>query len=783
MATRQEIERAFIRAQEAGDTRATEVLGTALRAAYERDKAAAQQEDPYLAYLRSMQPAEEEAGFFENIGTGFGAGFVGTAESASLGAATLLEEEEELRAREKIQSVADRFMPEGGDQDAISYKVASGLGSLAGFLVPAAAGVAASTLGAPAAVASGIGLLGAGALGVGAGAGEASERARAYGATEEERNMATLRGAAIGSLEILPLGRILRIPGVSELGKRIGGETIEEGGSRIRRAFATGGEEAAQEAAAGFLQNLNELGYNAEAELLNSGLIDEAIAGGGAGAILQAVVDTFTKGRIRAQERAKNAPGADLGEVDTEAEAAARAAAQEELGEEQLDMFPEEKVEAIQGMGEISDDELAQAQQYIQDNDLPLDGDTVRSVVAQLRTQTLDVAPEATAEAEQPVQRDLVDEIDEAETADINQMYAEGAASKVPTPDPELPIADQIEQARGTVNMLEEQAIEAETGSLEEAQLVAQAERARQNLAEIESRRPAKQEETPVNREEAELAENVRAIDDTRALEQQRTTAEGRAAILQETIDTSNATDFNVLARDFSARLAEAGYGNTRPTARELITARRALAVKAAEPAAPKLEPAVDEPANVAPIEAQIPERQAPQREPEQASLPGMGRKRQPAPAQAPAPEVAPEVTPEIVTAEMLDGFGVSPAAPVRKRVVGKDIAAPEVREALIKFANNPKVAQQTRQNVTRKLEGTPDAQLELFQPTRGKAKDAPRTATVEPTAAVTPERGASPEPADQHPGTPAAPSVTLPHGVGRYGRRHADRLSGLLVR
>lgn len=767
MATLKDIEAAFIRAHEAGDREAAQALADVLRANMPQQANLPQQRRVSRPELQEAQPgSNDDAGFFENVLSGIGAGFVGTAESASLGAATLLEEEEELRAREKIQSVADRFMPEGGDRDDISYKVASGLGSLAGFLVPAAAGVAAGVAGAPAAVASGIGLLGAGALGIGAGAGEASERARAYGATEEERNMATLRGAAIGSLEILPLGRILRIPGVSELGKRIGGETIEEGGSRIRRAFTTGGEEAAQEAAAGFLQNLNERGYNAEAELLNSGLIDEAIAGGGAGAILQAVVDTFTKGRIRAQERrVKAVDEAETAEIERMyAEEAAQAAeAESELPTEEFE--------------DATDDEIALAEKALQDAGQEATPENMQRAVRALRNQDkgmgtladaspeeLDVAirelvevdgreMESLTEAEVKAKVDALRSTtipDDAETAEIQQLYAEEAAAKVPTPDPELPIADQIEQARGTANMLEELAIEAETGSLEEAQLVAQAERAKQNLAEIESRRPAKQEETPVNREEAELAENVRAIDDTRALEQQRTTAEGRAAILQETIDTSNATDFNVLARDFSARLAEAGYGNTRPTARELITARRALAVKAAQPVTPKVEPApVDEAADVAPIEAQIPEKQTQQREPEQPSFPGMGRKRQPAATQAAAPEAAPEVTPEIVTADMLDGFGVSPAAPVRKRVVGKDIAAPEVREELIKFANNPKVAQQTRQNVTRKLEGTPDAQLELFQPTKGKAKDAPRTATVEPTAAVTQERGASPEPAD----------------------------------
>ena len=242
------------------------------------------------------QSSPKDAGFFENIISGFGSGLVGTGEMAALGAASLLEEESELAAREKIKSITDSLRPEGGDPDDISYLVSSGLGSIVGTLTPA---VAAAALPVSAPVAGGIGLLGAGAIGIGAGAGEASERARAADATEKERNLATLRGAGIGILEITPLGRILKIPGVSKLAEKIGGKAVEEGGSRIRSALTTGGLEAAQEAAAGFLQNLNERGYNPEKELLDAGLIDEAIAGGGAGAIVQAVTDFFIRGKSK----------------------------------------------------------------------------------------------------------------------------------------------------------------------------------------------------------------------------------------------------------------------------------------------------------------------------------------------------------------------------------------------------------------------------------------------------------------------------------------------------
>lgn len=101
---------------------------------------------------------------------------------------------------------------------------------------------------------------------------------------------------------------------------KIGGKAVEEGGSRIRSVLATGGMEAAQETTAAVLQNWNEQGYNAEKELFDAGLIDDAIAGGGAGAIVQAVTDFFIKGR--SVDRSAEAKILEAG--DEELEVAAR---------------------------------------------------------------------------------------------------------------------------------------------------------------------------------------------------------------------------------------------------------------------------------------------------------------------------------------------------------------------------------------------------------------------------------------------------------------------------
>ena len=55
---------------------------------------------------KKFEPVPEKSGVIGNTLKGIGAGAVGYIESAALGAATMLDEEAELKAREKIQSVA-----------------------------------------------------------------------------------------------------------------------------------------------------------------------------------------------------------------------------------------------------------------------------------------------------------------------------------------------------------------------------------------------------------------------------------------------------------------------------------------------------------------------------------------------------------------------------------------------------------------------------------------------------------------------------------------------------
>jgi len=153
------------------------------------------QAEERLKRLRELREynRRKESGFFEDVLSGFGAGAVGVGELAALGGAALLDEETELRTRDAIKEAAEALRPESGDPESITYKLFSGLGSIAGFAAPAALAAAA----APASAAAAVGLGTAGALGAGAGAGEARERAREAGLTGEALTAPTLRALGL----------------------------------------------------------------------------------------------------------------------------------------------------------------------------------------------------------------------------------------------------------------------------------------------------------------------------------------------------------------------------------------------------------------------------------------------------------------------------------------------------------------------------------------------------------------------------------------------------------
>lgn len=233
-------------------------------------------------------------------------GAVGLIESAATGASALLPEQTEKAAREKIASIAGAakapFAAAPGYEEAVGRKLGEAIGSTAPFLAAGPLGLA--------------GKVGAVGLGVGAGAGEARTRAEKEGATAEQRSTATALGVIPGAMEVFAPFRIL---------SRIPESAKAQGVQLVKRALVAGGEEAAQEAASGFAQNLIAKGvYKPEQELIE-GLGEQAAYGGATGAIVQGLMDLALGRRARAARTAPEESPIERAEREATAKAAAPA--------------------------------------------------------------------------------------------------------------------------------------------------------------------------------------------------------------------------------------------------------------------------------------------------------------------------------------------------------------------------------------------------------------------------------------------------------------------------
>jgi hypothetical protein len=237
------------------------------------------------AVADTPKPDPTVLGQVREFGKGIVPGAIGLVESAAVGASALLPESMEAGARERIESVASAakrpFAAREGYEDTVGRKFGQALGSTLPFLVAGPLGLA----GRAAAV----------GLGVGAGAGEARTRAEEFGATGEQRSTATALGTIPGALEVFAPFRILsRVPDAAKA----------SGVQLVKRAAMAGGEEAAQEAASGWAQNLIAQGvYNPEQELIE-GLGEEAAYGGAVGALVQGVMDLALGRRARGDAQA-----------------------------------------------------------------------------------------------------------------------------------------------------------------------------------------------------------------------------------------------------------------------------------------------------------------------------------------------------------------------------------------------------------------------------------------------------------------------------------------------
>ena len=234
-----------------------------------KDKAAAiiRQQFPNLG-----APETTFIGGAKELFKGLVPGAVGLVESAATGASALLPEDMEKAAREKIASVAasakEPFKAAAGYEESIPRKLSEAIGSTAPFLLAGPLGLA----GRAAAV----------GLGVGAGAGEARTRAEGEGATAEQRSTATALGILPGAAEAFAPFRIL---------SRIPDAATASAVQMVKRAFAAGGEEAAQEVASGLAQNMIAKGIYKPEQALIEGLGEQAAYGGATGAIIQGLMD------------------------------------------------------------------------------------------------------------------------------------------------------------------------------------------------------------------------------------------------------------------------------------------------------------------------------------------------------------------------------------------------------------------------------------------------------------------------------------------------------------
>jgi len=227
---------------------------------------------PYLTRQTKTDPGI--LSLLNEFQKGTRAGAVQMFESAALGAITPFGEETELKARKGVKDFfeLDATKAAPGLEDSVPRRFGEALGSFGALGITSLLPY--------------VGLPLAASTAIGAGAGEASERARAFGTTQEERNKAALLGGAVGLTELLPI-KLLKVLSPGERASLF---------KRAYRAAASGGIEGGQEAVAGILQNAIAKGYNPQQDLFEQ-TGEEAAYGGAVGAFVQGILDLAVRKR------------------------------------------------------------------------------------------------------------------------------------------------------------------------------------------------------------------------------------------------------------------------------------------------------------------------------------------------------------------------------------------------------------------------------------------------------------------------------------------------------
>ena len=659
-----------------------------------------------LLNLREELARYKAPGFFQQaqeLPKGIIGGAANLFEQGALGLATLLDEDAELAIREKIQDVGDAVQgwvaPDAniqermdrGTRGGIPRKFSEALGSFAGILGTAAI----PYVGVPAAA----------GLATAAGAGEASERAREGGATQEERNLATRLGAIVGTSEIISPWRI-----INRFRKNVGDEVATNILARGRRIAAEAGVEGLQEFGAAVGQNLIEQGiYNPEQGTFEGS--GEAFGyGAGVGGFVQAFVEMVTPRRRggatdpteedptlpqlqEGQEQGELfGPEVDLGQpVGTQGELFGAGVALGTAPKVESDpyfkrlsrMMPQEDTD---GQLDLFDDPLEQgvigknAQEAIKSNP---------SILTMSDEEWLSYSPSYFPEG-----------IDYSKLVDAEQKRIKSLVARVgPTKDYKtLGIKNEDEYF--------------------------EIQKLREKL-KTETKKPEEPKEEQLDLFDRPVEPEVK---------------KSKVESEPDLIDTAATTD-TAIGDQLSKALAEKQKAEQdKLKQKTTLTDQDLRKLQDDEAAAAQnLDEAFS---SIAPTEEV------------QQSLPGLapkyGEKTRQARIDTARPDTTEPVTsgpqykeeliatlagrdPNVITDGLLDRLGVSAKAPVRKRVVGKDITDPIVRQELAKFGNNPNVSKETKLNISRYLANVDEAQGDLFDaksdPKRGRTspKDDPQ--------------------------------------------------------
>lgn len=227
------------------------------------------------------------------------------------------------------------------------------------------------------------------------------------------------------------------------------------------------------------------------------------------------------------------------------------------------------------------------------------------------------------------------------------------------------------------------------------------------------------------------------------------------------------------IPKEFIKTLKAEGITDTEINEREKNLINRAYDIRNMEMDVAAAEPDTTAKETKA-IENLIPEKKEKVRQPEQLQLPGV-----PKPKVGKEEEVTETEKPALVTPRSLDILGVLKAAPIRQRIIDKDLSNPAdaelVRDELISYAENPNTNARAGQRIL-SFVNSPifKTQAEMFGPRGGvlaqpKIKEA---ANVTPTETGTTTTGTSVPSTTLGVGTSAAGTTTpKATGVGSTGK------------